>query len=94
MNQDAALKITTLFEVQNYGFTILIDQHANLFWKAKDSGIKPLIDLPWKFQMPFYLTILHDDRLAEQFKNFEILGAIDLYIKLKYLRNKELNLYH
>jgi len=89
-----ALKINTLFEVQNYGFAILADQHANLFWKTKHSKINPLIDLPWKFQMPFFLTILHDDNLAERFKNFEILGAIDLYIKGRYLTNKELDLYH
>lgn len=93
MNQDAALKINTLFEVQDYGFTILMDRYANLFWKTKNSDIKPLIDLPWKFQMPFFLTILHNDKLAERFKNFEILGAIDLYIKSKYLMNQELNLY-
>ncbi len=89
---DTTKKLMVLFELPLHNLTVLGDQYANLFWQYEDSQPAPLAELPWKFQLPFYLTFLHDDELAERFKNMEIIGAIDVYIKSKYFLNEELSL--
>lgn len=85
-------KCDVLFELKQLELTIYGDKYANLFWQTTNAKILPLTTLPWKFQMPFFLKFLHDDTLAERFKNLEILGAIDVYIKSKYFLNEELGL--
>lgn len=94
MMSNTAIKTKTLFELPHHQCTILADQYANIFWTTERSDIKPLSEMPWELQAPFYLTFLHDDRLAERFKDYEILGAIDIYIKSAYFNGKDLNLSH
>lgn len=92
MGNKIASKRNVVFELPEYGLTILSDPFANLFWKHADAEVMPLAELPWELQLPFFLKFLHDDRLAERFKDCEILGAIDIYIKSKYFLREELNL--
>ncbi len=85
-------ELTLLYNLPQHGITFYTDRKAELFWKKADSNLLPLRQLPWKLQVPFYLKFLHDDRLAERFKDLEILGAIDIYIKSKYFLAEDLGI--
>ncbi|VAW11208.1 hypothetical protein MNBD_BACTEROID03-1239, partial [hydrothermal vent metagenome] len=41
----------------------------------------------------FYFRFLRDDTLAERFKDMEIIGAIDLYIKYVFCEGGSLSLH-
>lgn len=92
MQSKAELKYLEIFELKEQGLKFSLDSDANLFWSREGKTLKELATLPWKFQLPFYLKFLHNDDLSECFKDLNILGAMDIYIKLKFFSNEPLEL--
>lgn len=90
--QNYKLKLIYSYQVKDSCISISMDNHGGLFWHEPEKKTLPLKTMPWKFQLPFYLKFLHNDNLAERFKNLKILGAIDLYIKLKFCLQEPLGL--
>ncbi len=90
--QNNKLKLIYSYQVKETHVSISMNNHGSLFWNKKEKKSLPLETMPWKFQLPFYLKFLHNHNLAERFKNLEILGAIDLYIKLKFCLKEPLEL--
>ncbi len=72
--------------------TIYLDSDSKLFYRLKEDSLRSMELLPWKLQMPFFLTFLHNRFLSERFKDMEIIGAIDLYIKWKFCNGEELTI--
>ncbi len=69
-----------------------MDKRSNLFFGENESCLKPLEEMPWESQQYFFFTFLHDDDLSERFRNMEIIGAIDLYIKSMFFLGKPMYL--
>ncbi len=76
--------------INTHNLTFYLDKNSNLYFSECTGPLSAIEKMPWKFQLPFYLTFLRDDTLAERFKDMEILGAIDLYIKWKFCLQEEL----
>ncbi len=83
-------KMLEIFQIPNYGLTLFVNQYASIFFSYNGQQALPISKMPWKLQLPFFLTFLHDHSLAERFKDLEIVGAIDLYIKWKFCNGEEL----
>lgn len=60
---------------------ILTDRHNNIFWQKGNETPSTILNMPWRFQIPFYLTFLHDDKLASKYKDMQVLEAIHVYLK-------------
>ena len=73
-----------VYELKHEKVAFYLNKKAQLFWAADGEKLQPLSNLPWVYQLPFYLTFLHHDDWAERFKDMEIIGAIDLFIKNAY----------
>jgi len=83
-----------VFSLSKEGVSFYLDKKSRLFWSKDGIKMLELHDLPWKYQLPFFLQFLHNNEFAERFKDMEILGAIDVFIKNQYFfsSNSELNL--
>ncbi len=90
--QNKKLNMIYRYQVKDSCITISMDNHGGLFWHEQEKESLLLETMPWKFQLPFYFKFLHNDNLAERFKNLGIIGAIDLYIKLKFCLKEPLAL--
>jgi len=88
------LPLRKIFTIEFHGLSIYIDKYSNLFWAEKGERLLPLNTMPWKYQQAFYLNFLHDYELSERFKDMEIIGAIDLFIKSKYCLGQDLELHY
>ncbi len=86
------LKYQKIFEIPQMPLSIYIDKNSSLYYKTTTKQIQSIYQLPWKLQLPFYLTFLHNNSLAEKFKDLEIIGAINIYIKAKYFMGEKLYL--
>ncbi len=83
-------EIQEIFRISDYGLALFVDEYATIFFSCNGRQALPISKMPWKLQLPFFLTFLHDHSLAERFKDMEIVGAIDLYIKWKFCSGEEL----
>lgn len=72
---------TQIFTLEKIETSIFMDKSSNLFWSNGNGRILPLAHMPWRLQQPFFLTFLHNESLSEKFKDLEIIGAIDLFVK-------------
>lgn len=80
------ISATTLqvFELEKESITFYLDKKSTLYWSLDNIQLLTLDNLPWKYQLPFYLRFLHNNELAQRFKDMEIVGAIDVFIKREY----------
>ena len=92
MSGKTKLKYAEIFKLEDYNIVFLMDSHAHLYWKKDNGKNQKLSTLPWKYQLPFYLKFLHNDDLSGRYKDLDIVGAIDLYIKHKYSMNEPLGI--
>ncbi|MEM7487462.1 MAG: hypothetical protein AAF348_19840 [Bacteroidota bacterium] len=86
------LALMKVFTIDTLKLCIYMDKYANLFWSVRGERLLPINALPWKYQKIFYFKFLHDDGIAAKFKEMEIIGAIDLYIKSTHVQGKPLDL--
>ena len=75
--------LTEILRLQKNELILFMDNFANIYYQVNGKELMPLAKMPWKLQLPFFLTFLHDDVLADRFKDLEVIGAIDLYLKWK-----------
>ena len=92
MQNKTEIKYLEIFELKDFNLKILMNPFARIFWKVGNGKVVALSSMPWKYQLPFYLKFLHNDALSERYKNFDIIGAIDVYIKFKFCLNEPLDL--
>ncbi len=74
-------EIIHVFSLEQEKVEFYMDKKSNLYWSTTKERLKPITTMPWEYQLPFFLRFLHNNELAERFKNMEILGAIDVFIK-------------
>ncbi len=84
--------LKNIFILNKPHLTIYMDKCSNLFWAANNLKIYPLQHMPWQYQQAFFFTFLHSAELSEKFKDMEIIGAIDLFIKSKFCLGEPLEL--
>lgn len=84
VTKSATIRIPA-YRLKKEGVRFYIDKKSRVYWSIKGQSEKPLAELPWEYQQPFYFQFLHNSSLAERFKDMEILGAIDVFIKSQFL---------
>jgi len=81
-----------IFNLNNLGIKLYLDKNSNLYFSYNFGAILPIKEMPWKLQAPFYFTFLHDQKLGNLFQNHDVIGGIDLFVKLKHCLQEDLNI--
>ena len=80
-----------IYDLENLELKLFLNKNSNLYFKSYHSdSILPIEQMPWKLQSPFYFTYLHDKKLGDMFRNHDIIGGIDLFVKWKHCLQEDL----
>lgn len=81
-----------IFNIEDLVLKLYLDKKSNLYFSEDSCGIYPIKKMPWRLQAPFYFTFLHSKELGNLFKDHDVIGGIDLFVKWKHCLNEDLNI--
>ncbi|WP_298474805.1 hypothetical protein [uncultured Maribacter sp.] len=81
-----------IFDLKELHLKLYLDKNSNLYYREDTNEIYPLKQMPWRLQAPFYFKFLHSQQLGDLFKDHDVIGGIDLFVKWKYCLQEDLNI--